>query len=180
MVDFNKEGPLMNKKNIKKIGILSVLGILIIIAVGFGGHMNTKAAQYESLIKNANKHMDNNQYDKAITLFQQSLSYNIEDNLENSIRLVQCFSEVKIDNVDASNITAKSVEDIVREFMIKDSSLDTICEFDHEEMLDGVKYFVVHVYEVVLDHTATWGWYYVNQSNGQVFDGTYGNLIPMN
>ena len=170
----------MNKKNIRKMSILSVLGILVIIGVSFVGHKYTMATQYENLIKDANKYMDNSQYDKAISLFQQSLSYNPEDNIENSIRLVQCFSEVKKEYEDASNITSKSVEDIIKEFMIKDSSLDTICEFDHEEILDGVKYFVVHVYEVVLDHTATWGWYYVNQSNGQVFDGTYGNLVPMN
>ena len=170
----------MYKGNIKNIGILSVLGILVIIAVGFGGHKYAMATQYDSLIKNANKCMDNSQYDKAIGLFQQSLSYNTKDNIENSIRLVQCFSEAKKEYEDSVNITAKSVEDIIKEFMIKDSSLDTICEFDHEEILDGVKYFVVHVYEVVLDHTATWGWYYVNQSNGQVFDGTYGNLVPMN
>ena len=170
----------MSKMNIRKISIPLVVGVLVINIVGFFGHKYTMATQYNSLINDANKYMDNSQYDKAIALFQQSLSYNTEDNIENSIRIVQCFNEVKKEYEDASNITSKSVEDIIKEFMIKDSSLDTICEFDHEEILDGVKYFVVHVYEVVLDHTATWGWYYVNQSNGQVFDGTYGNLVPMN
>lgn len=28
---------------------------------------------------------------------------------------------------------------------------------------------MVHVYEVVEDHTATMGWYYVKKDNGQVF-----------
>ena len=122
----------MNKWNMKKIPIIVILGMLVIIATGFGGHNYTMATQYDTLIKGAN------------------------------------------------SITANSVEDIVRELIIKDSNLGAICEFDHEEILDGIKYFVVHVYDVVVDHTSTWGWYYINQNNGKVFNGTHGDLTPMN
>lgn len=274
----------------KKIGILSVLAVLIIIGVGFGGYKYTKINQYNSLIKDANGYMQNSEYDKAIALFQQSISYKNDPNIENSIKLAQSLKEAKkvynegirlmndkkylesiaqfkrigkendklykdaqnkinecnkkymalninganialeannyneannyiaevfkIDNnneeakklkdtIDrkiqeqqvaqkakeeqdkadkaaASKITTKSAENIVRKLVLKDSNLDTLSKFDHEQTVDGVKYFVIHVYDVVVDHTATWGWYYVDQNTGKVFDGTMGDLTPMN
>ena len=267
--------------------IISVLAVLLIIAVGFGGYKYTKINQYNSLIKDANQYMQNSEYDKAIALFQQSLSYKNDVNIENSIKLAQSLKEAKkvynegirlmkdkkylesiaqfkkigkendklykdaqnkinecnkaymalnisganialnannydeaniyiaevfkIDNnneeakklkdtIDkkiqeqqvaqkakeeqdkaaASKITTKSAEDIVRKLVLKDSNLDTLSKFDHEQTVDGVKYFVIHVYDVVVDHTATWGWYYVDQNTGKVFDGTMGDLTPMN
>ncbi|MGH4117504.1 tetratricopeptide repeat protein [Clostridium sp.] len=291
----------MKKWGMQKIVITSVLTLLVIIGVGFGGYKYAKINQYNGLIKDANRYMKNNEYDKAIDLYKQSLSYKNATNIENSIRLAQnlieenkvynegirlmndkkylesidqfkmigkdsnklytdaqnnineCNKEYvalniskanialesnnydeannyitqvfKIDNnnenaknlkdtIDkkileqqktqnskeeqekaaqmakeaqekaakaaAGNITTKSATDIVRKLVLEDSDSKTLSQFDHEETVDGVKYFVIHVYDVVVDHTATRGWYYVNQNNGKVFDGTYGDLIPMN
>ncbi|MBK5242104.1 hypothetical protein [Clostridium sp.] len=285
----------MKKWNMQKIVITSVLTLLVIIGVGFGGYKYTKIKQYNGLIKEANSYMENSEYDKAIDLYKQSLSYKNDSNIENSIKLAQSLTEenkvydegirlmndkkylesidqfnkigkdsdkfytdaqnkinectkeyvalniskanisleannydeannyiaqvfkVDINNenakkikdtidkkieeetaaqklkeeqekaaketqekADASNITTKSAEDIVRKLVLKDSDSKTISQFDHEETVDGVKYFVIHVYDVVVDHTTTRGWYFVNQNNGNVFDGTYGNLTPMN
>lgn len=285
----------MGKRNIKKIGIISVVAVLVIIGAAFGGYKYTKINKYNSLIKDANKYMEDSQYDKAIALFQQSLSYKNDANIENSIKLAKSLAEVKkvydkgiklmndkkylesieqfkkigkesdklynnaqnkinectkeymalnisgansaleankydeankyiaevfkVDNnnkeakklkdtIDkkikeqqaapkakeeqekvakdaASKITTKSAEGIVRKLVLGDSNSKTISEFDHEETMDGVKYFVIHVYDIVMDdattgHTATLGWYYVNQNNGTVFDGTLGDLKPLN
>jgi tetratricopeptide (TPR) repeat protein len=294
----------MKKWNMKKIVITSVLTLLVIIGVGFGGYKYTEIKQYNALIEDANSHMENSEYDKAIDLYKESLSYKTNTDIENSIKLAQSLIEenkvydegislmndkkfleavdqfkkigkdsdklytdaqnminecnkeyvalniskanialeannydeannyiaqvFKIDNnnedaeklkdtIDkkiieqhatqkikeeqekaaqiakeeqeiadqaakaaASNITTKSAEEIVRKLALKDSDSKTISQFDHEKTVDGVKYFVIHVYDIVLDHTATRGWYFVNQNNGKVFDVTDGDLIPVN
>lgn len=293
----------MNKWKIKKIIIISILMLIVIIGVGFAEYKYTKNNKYNGLIKVANSYMENSEYDKAIALYTQSLSYKNDPNIDNSIKLAQSLIEknkiydegirlmndkkylesidqfkmigtdsgklykhaqnkiyecnkefvalniskanialeankydeannfitkiFKVDNdnenakkikdtIDkeieeenaaqkskeeqekaaqkakqeqekaavaakaaASGITTTSSEDIVRKLVIKDLNSKTIIQFDHEETVDGVKYFVIHVYDIVVDHTATTGWYYVNQDNGKVFDGTYGDLIPM-
>jgi tetratricopeptide (TPR) repeat protein len=290
----------MKKWNTKKIVIISVLTLLVIIGVGFGGYKYTKNNQYNGLIKDANSYMENSEYDKAIALYKQSLSYKNDPNIDNIIKLAQSLIEenkiydegirlmndkkylesieqfkmigtdsdnlykdaqnkinecnkefvalniskanialeasnydeannyitqvFKVDNnnenakkikatIDnkieeetaaqkfkeeqekaaqkakleqekaaaaASKITTTSAVEIVKNLVLKDSDSKTISQFDHEETVDGVKYFVIHVYDVVVDHTATRGWYFVNQNNGKVFDGTNGDLIPMN
>ncbi|MEK6263372.1 MAG: tetratricopeptide repeat-containing protein [Clostridium sp.] len=289
----------MKKWNMQKIVITSVLTLLVIIGVGFGGYKYTKSNQYNALIKDANIYMENSEYDKAIALYKQSLSYKNDPNIDTSIKLAQSLTEenkiyddgirlmkdkkylesieqfkmigtdsdklyndaqnkitectkeyvalniskanialeasnydeannyitqvFKVDNnnenakkikatIDnkieeetaaqkykeeqekaaqkakleqekaaaASKITTTSAVDIVKNLVLKDSDSKTISQFDHEETVDGVKYFVIHVYDVVVDHTATRGWYFVNQNNGKVFDGTNGDLIPMN
>jgi tetratricopeptide (TPR) repeat protein len=294
----------MNKRKIKRIIIISVLTLLVIIGVGFGGYKYTKNNQYNGLIKDANSYMENSEYDKAIALYKESLSYKNDPNIDSSIKLAQRLTEenkiydeglrlmndkkylesieqfkmigtdsdklyndaqnkinecnkefvalniskanialetsnydeannllakvfkVDNDNADAkkikdtidkkiqeenaaqkakeeqekaaqiakqeqdkadqaaeaaaSKITTTSSEDIVRKLVIKDLNSKTLSQFDHEETVDGVKYFVIHVYDIVVDHTATRGWYFVNQNNGKVFDGTNGDLIPMN
>jgi tetratricopeptide (TPR) repeat protein len=287
----------MEKWNMKKIGIISVLAVLLIIGVGFGGYKYTKVSQYNSLIKDANKYMEDSEYDKAIALFKQSLGYKDDANIENSIKLAQSLIGVKkvydegiklmndkkylesieqfkrvgkessklyndaqnkinecskayvilnisganvaleankydeadkyiaevfkVDNSNeeakklkdiidkklqeqaaqkakeeqekaaqkakeeqekaaANKITTESAEEIVRKLVIKDQNSSTKSEFDHEETVAGIKYFVIHVYDIVVDHTATWGWFYVNQNNGKVFDGTLGDLTPVN
>lgn len=287
----------MDKRNIKKIVSISVVAILVIIGIGFGGYKYTKINKYSSLIKDANKYMEDGEYDKAIDVFQQSLSYKNDVNVENSIKLAKSLMEVKkvydqgiklmndkkyleaieqfkkigkessklynsaqskikestkqyvalnisgansalqtnkydeankyisqvfkVDNnnkeakkiketIDnkiqehqevqrvkeeqettvrstktTSKITTKSAEDIVKKLVLGDLNSNTISQFDHEETVDGVKYFVIHVYDMVMDdattgHTATLGWYYVNVNNGKVFDGTLGDLKPLN
>ena len=85
----------MNKRNIKKITIVSVVVVLVIIGSGFGGYKYAKIKKYNSLIEEANKYMENSQYDKAISLFEQSLSYKNDANIENSIKLAKNLIEVK-------------------------------------------------------------------------------------
>lgn len=143
----------MGKLNIKKAYIISVLGILAISFVAFGGDNYTLGTQHNELTK---------------------------EKIKNTINLVSYLKAEKNHNDNSKIITAKSAEDLVREYMIKNLGPDTICEFDHEEVLHDVKYFVVHVYDVVVDHTATLAWYYVNENTGEIFNGTFGDLVPVN
>lgn len=57
--------------------------------------------------------------------------------------------------------------------------------YDTDVTQDGKNYYVIHYYEVVVDnkstgdsHTVTYGWYYVDKSNGDVYsmDQTTGNI----
>lgn len=50
-------------------------------------------------------------------------------------------------------------------------------EVDHSGTVDGRSYYIVHFYEEVIDdekekvgHTVTYGWYYVDMDNGDVFE----------
>jgi tetratricopeptide (TPR) repeat protein len=272
----------------KKIGIISSLAIVIITSVVFGAYKYTKNNEYNDLIESANMYMEKGEYDKAIDLFKQSLSYKDDENIENSIKLTESLAEIKniyyegiklmdekkyleaieqfkqigtesdefykeaqdrinecneeyialniseasisleadkydeankyieevlkidkdneeaknlkdiidkkiqeqgmtqgtkqeenIDKVDYGEITSSSAENIVKNLVAQYSSSNIMVRFDHEETRDGINYFVIQVYENMGDHIATSGWYYVNENDGQVFDGTFGDLVPV-
>jgi hypothetical protein len=62
----------------------------------------------------------------------------------------------------------KTIGDIAKGFTL---------EFDHMDKRDGRDYFVIHFYETVIDnpdtgegHRATVAWYYVEKSNGDVYE----------
>ncbi|MCJ7688666.1 MAG: hypothetical protein MUO60_05025, partial [Clostridiaceae bacterium] len=127
----------------------------------------------------------------AKEIIEQQATQNAKEEQEKAAQIAkeeqdkadQAAKDAKADQADkaaSSIITTKSAEDIVRKLVLKDSDSETIIRFDHEDTVDGVKYFVIQVYDIVVDHTATRGWYFVNKNNGKVFDGTYGDLIPMN
>jgi hypothetical protein len=49
-------------------------------------------------------------------------------------------------------------------------------DFDHMQMVNNKQYYVMHLYEIVIDdketgdsHTATYGWYYVDKETGDVY-----------
>lgn len=54
-------------------------------------------------------------------------------------------------------------------------------EYDHDDTKSGKKYFVIHVYCIVDDHTATMGWYYVNEQDGKCskWDLAEDKLVPL-
>ncbi|MCJ7687809.1 MAG: tetratricopeptide repeat protein, partial [Clostridiaceae bacterium] len=83
----------MKKWNMQKIVITSVLTLLVIMGVGLGGYKYTKNKQYNALIKDANSHMENSEYDKAIDLYKESLSYKTDTNIQDSINLAQSLIE---------------------------------------------------------------------------------------
>ncbi|NFH67626.1 tetratricopeptide repeat protein [Clostridium botulinum] len=71
-------------------------------------------------------------------------------------------------NLQGQITTKKKAEEIVKNKIgAGNNNIRAICE--GEEVRQGVSYYLVHVYEVVEDHTATMGWYYVRKDNGQVF-----------
>ncbi|KGM95075.1 hypothetical protein IRP63_01770 [Clostridium botulinum] len=80
-------------------------------------------------------------------------------------------------------INNQQAEEMIKNY-IKSTSQEIAnlkVEYDHDDVKLGIKYFVIHVYCVVEDHTATMGWYYVNKQNGKCYkwDLTEDSLIPL-
>lgn len=64
-----------------------------------------------------------------------------------------------------SYMSSAEAEQKVREYLINTGKyIPSIIEFDHEEN----NAYVIHCYDIIVDHTATSGWYYVDKSTGNV------------
>lgn len=86
----------MNKIKLRNIVIISMISIIAIISIGFGTYQYNKGQTYNNLITNANKEMDQENYDQAIALFNQSLQYKTDKNVESSIKLASTLKEMKV------------------------------------------------------------------------------------
>jgi len=85
----------MDKNQVKKIAIISVIVVVAIVCGGLGIYKYGKAQTYNNLLTTANKDMDEGEYEQAIALFNQSLQYKDNDNVKNSIKLAANLKEVK-------------------------------------------------------------------------------------
>ena len=75
-----------------------------------------------------------------------------------------------------SNITPEEAVQIIARKIGRSRVKKTHLVFEHDEARDGRTYLVVHGYDLVVDdpktgeeHTATWGWFFVDQKNGAAF-----------
>lgn len=68
----------------------------------------------------------------------------------------------------------------------KIENLNCIYDYDHEEVKNGSYYYIIHVYEMVIngniEHTATAGWYAVEKNIGKIYDNIFdiNHLKPLN
>lgn len=85
----------VSRNNLKKITIIIILLALGFIS-GFGVYKYNKVQAYNTLITTANKYMDSGEYDKAIALFNQSLQYKNDANIQRSIKLAASLKEIKV------------------------------------------------------------------------------------
>lgn len=65
-------------------------------------------------------------------------------------------------------VSSSQAEEVVRKFV--DAASNLVVEYDAESK-DGTAW-IIHVYEIVDNHTATYGWYEVNKESGQIVDCT--------
>lgn len=79
----------MNKDKLKKVIIIFAIIVIGFIGAAFGMYKYNKAEAYNSLITTANKYMDSGEYDKAIAIFNQSLGYKKDINVQRNIKLAQ-------------------------------------------------------------------------------------------
>lgn len=85
----------MSRDNLKKIAIIIILLAVGFIS-GFGVYKYNKVKSYNTLITMANKYMDSGKYDKAIELFNQSLQYKNDANVQRSIKSAASLKEIKV------------------------------------------------------------------------------------
>ncbi|MBO0573747.1 hypothetical protein EXQ42_01975 [Clostridium botulinum] len=85
----------MIKMQLNKLSIIC-LSITIILAVfSFGIYKYNRIKDYNMLIDNGNKYMVSKEYDKAISLFEQSLNYKRDPQIEKNIALANKLKKVK-------------------------------------------------------------------------------------
>ncbi|WP_123053693.1 tetratricopeptide repeat protein [Clostridium sp. JN-1] len=72
-----------------------ILVIVVLVSVVFGTYKYNKVQAYNNLITTANKYMDQNNYDKAETLFEQSLKYKEDSSVEKNIKLAATLKKFK-------------------------------------------------------------------------------------
>ena len=87
----------------------------------------------------------------------------------------------------SSRITPEEALQIVARKLGRSKVKNTHLAVDHTEDRDGRSYHVIHGYDVVVDdektgegHTATWGWFFVDQKSGAAYkwDIAEDKLIP--
>lgn len=94
-VQLNEKN-LSNDKNVlKKIAVICIIVVLVFVAGGFGIHLYNKFKTYNDLISTANKNMEQGQYDEAIALFNQSLQYKSDPEIQKSIKFATDLKEIK-------------------------------------------------------------------------------------
>lgn len=86
----------MDKIKTRKICVICIVTVVVILGGGFGIYQYHKIHTYNNLISTANKYMDTCEYDKSIALFEQSLKYKKDSNVERSIKLAENFKNDKI------------------------------------------------------------------------------------
>lgn len=90
------ENNLPNDKNIlKKIIIICTIAVVVIVGGGFGIYQYSKIKTYNNLITNANKSMEEGEYDQAIALFNQSLQFKSDLEIQKSIKVATVLKEIK-------------------------------------------------------------------------------------
>jgi hypothetical protein len=74
------------------------------------------------------------------------------------------------------NITQEDAVELVTK-VVGPIAKGSYVSFDHEGIEDNVEYYVIHYYEIIIDdpktgvgHTATFGWYFVDKANGDVYE----------
>ncbi|EPY2274092.1 hypothetical protein ACXAUS_002985 [Clostridium sporogenes] len=72
----------MIKIKLHKLSIICLIATIILASFSFGFCKYNRTKDYNMLIDNGNKYMVSKEYDKAISLFEQSLNYKRDPQIE--------------------------------------------------------------------------------------------------
>lgn len=100
-----------------------ILVIVVLVGIGFGMYRYNKVQAYNNLITTANKYMDQDDYDKASDLFEQSLKYKEDSSVEKNIKLavnLQKFKEIYDDGMKL--VSDKKYLEAIEKFKTIDKS----------------------------------------------------------
>ncbi|MBY6799833.1 tetratricopeptide repeat protein [Clostridium botulinum] len=85
----------MIKIKLHKVSIICLIATIILASFSFGFYKYNRTKDYNMLINNGNKYMVSKEYDKAISLFEQSLNYKRDPQIEKNIALANKLKKVK-------------------------------------------------------------------------------------
>lgn len=150
-----------NKKRL--IAIIATTVIFVTIAIGIICYNSRKTSV--SIKQNNDK--------KSTRISKEKSNPKIQNGTSSSER------KVHSDN-SGSAVTEDSAVTMVRQH-VKQDEPNASFTFDHNETRDNVEYYVIHAFDSMEDHGATTGWYYVDKSNGKVYEYDLANnkLIPI-
>ncbi|MBD5642609.1 tetratricopeptide repeat protein [Clostridium botulinum] len=86
----------MIKMKSRKLFIACIVIVIILVGFSLGIYKYNRIQDYNMLITNGNKYMASKEYDKAIILFERSLNYKKDPEIEKNISLANKLREVKI------------------------------------------------------------------------------------
>ncbi|EJO5346696.1 tetratricopeptide repeat protein [Clostridium botulinum] len=134
----------MVKTKSKKIFIICIITVTVLAAFSFGIYKYNRMKDYNMLISNANKYMNSKEYDKAISLFEQSLNYKKDPNIEKNIVLASRLKKVKeiYDNGIGLMKDKKYLEAIKKFKTIKKDSLKWY-SYSQQKIQECKKKFIV-------------------------------------
>ncbi|WP_139904714.1 hypothetical protein [Clostridium thermarum] len=109
---------------------------------------------------------------------KKALKDESQTKLANSTKIENTETSVPVENKAEEKIELTqedAVENVKK--LIGDIAEGYALEFDHMDKRDGKDYFVIHLYETVIDdpdtgegHRATVTWYFIDKSNGEVYE----------
>jgi hypothetical protein len=98
----------------------------------------------------------------------------VVDYFEGSFSVIGQPNEVKSKEIQNTEVKGKEVTPEKAMEMVwsivPNKAANTGVSFDHEDIKDGVKYYVIHAFDNMSTHVATRGWYYVNPKDGSIYE----------
>ncbi len=91
----------------------------------------------------------------------------------------------KSDAAEVTKISTSRAEELVSEALIKlvwnSPDENAVFQYDSTQKVDGKEYYLIRGYDNMEDHTATFGWYFVDVNTGAVYDAgpAMNELIPL-
>lgn len=178
IVIFNMEDDLVHKsRNI----IISVVIILIVVVGAYyvyntkkHNSENAKSTQSTSMEVNKPQKQDKSTNTNKNTSSENNTNTDVPETKDSAKHTAKETKDVKEDNKDNKTETDnkitqdKAVQLVEQSLKQKDSN--TKVAFDHDTTRNNVEYYVIHSFDSMKDHIATSGWYYVDKSNGKVYE----------
>ncbi|MBV4432211.1 hypothetical protein KM803_12865 [Clostridium tyrobutyricum] len=164
-----------------------IISVVIILAIVFGAYYvyNTKKHNSENAKSTQSTNVEVNKSQKEDKSTNTNKNTNSENNMntdepetkntENTEKASDTVKDTKDNKIETNNkITQDRAVQLVEQ-SLKQKNANTKVIFDHDITRDNVEYYVIHSFDDMKDHIATSGWYYVDKSNGKVYEWDLAN-----
>ncbi|MBA5850413.1 hypothetical protein H2684_03645 [Clostridium sp. cel8] len=154
----------MNKK---KVVVICVLIVFLCTTVGVWLYFYNRGEMHNSL-KSSSSNVEQNRSKKVSNNSRKEIDNKNENKNISNLNSTNTSKDNTSINTN-KGITKDQAVELVNKYAQKGDK-NAKCIFDHEQMKDNRKYYVIHVFDEMEDHIATTGWYYVDILNGNVYE----------